>query len=79
MPFDRVEEKLKEALDRRYDMYRYECPTAGEMRVSQKVECKVTADGERGTAELELAPKAYLRIRLDVGGRLGFSQSQVRP
>lgn len=79
VPFDRVEEKLREALDRRYDMYRYECPTAGEMRVNQKVECRVTADGERGTAELELARNAYLRIRLDVGGRLGFSQSQLRP
>jgi hypothetical protein len=79
VPFDRVEEKLREALDRRYDMYRYDCPTAGEMRVDQKVECKITADGERGTAELELAKGAYLRIRLDVGGRQGFSQSRVTP
>jgi hypothetical protein len=79
VPFDRVEEKLREALDKRYDMYRYDCPTAGEMRVNQKVECKVTADGERGTAELELVPDAYLRIRLDVGGQLGFSQFQVSP
>jgi hypothetical protein len=79
VPFDRVEEKLREALDKRYDMFRYECPTAGEMRVNQKVECRVTADGERGTAQLELVPGAYLRIRLDVGGRLGFSQSQVTP
>ena len=79
VPFDRVEEKLKDALDRRYDMYRYECPTAGEMRVGQKVGCEVTADGDRGKAELELVPGAFLRIRLNVGGRQAFSQSQVRP
>ena len=79
VPFDRVEEKLKEALDRRYGMYRYQCPTAGEMRLNQKVDCEVTADGERGTAKLELVPGAFLRIRLNVGGRQAFSQSQVRP
>ena len=79
VPFDRVEEKLEAALDRRYDTHTQDCPTASEMRVGQKLECEVTADGKRGTAELELAPKAYLHIRLDVGGRLGFSQSQVKP
>lgn len=80
VPFDKVEEKLKQALDRRYDAYRYECPsTTPQMKVGEKRECKVTGDGKTGTAELELKPKAFVQIKLDVGGRMSFSQSQVEP
>jgi ketosteroid isomerase-like protein len=80
VPFDEVEEELKQALDRRYDDYRYECPsTAPRMKVGEKRNCEVTGDGKTGTAELELGPEALLQIRLDVGGRVSFSQSQVEP
>ncbi len=80
VPFDEVEEKLKEALDKRYDMYRYECPsTSPQMKVGEKRDCEVTGDGEKGTAEVELAKGGFLQIRMNVGGRQSFSQSQVRP
>jgi hypothetical protein len=80
VPFDKVEEELKQALDRRYDAYRYECPSsAPQMKVGEKRECKVTGDGKTGTAELELKPKAFVQIKLEVGGRMSFSQSQAQP
>lgn len=80
VPFDEVEDKLKEALDKRFDMYRYSCPsTAPEMKVGEQRDCEVTADGDEGKAELELAEGGYLRIRLDIAGRQSFSQSQVQP
>jgi ketosteroid isomerase-like protein len=80
VPFDEVEERLEAALDRRYDMYRYECPsTAPQMKVGETRECEITADGDEGTAELELAKGGFLQIRISVGGRQSFSQSQVQP
>lgn len=62
MPFDKVEEELKQALDRRYDAYRYECPsTAPQMKVGEKRECKVTGDGKRAPPSSSSGPRRSSR------------------